>query len=274
MISPADAKSVDSGARLIEAAFEVARQQGRDYWRTMTDAVLKNRILDLTDRSFREQDYGATSFRGFLRLFSNLVDVDATSNPAVVRWIGGSGEESALAVAGSDFRLGPHRRIRDDLWTAVLDYSSGQAYHWDGQAAVTDGGGGSDHCLPTLTREEFAAWRAEFVDRASAENPMAEKVLAEWRASEAGTAALPRKLRWIWIGELKARVLSRLLDWFREQGIDPPPDLVLDAAPHSPEDTQTEEIRELVLKCVQLMSRPQLEEMRLPPDVVIRARAG
>jgi hypothetical protein len=273
--SPADKKTLDSGARLIEAAFGVARSQGRDDWRTMTDAVLKNRILDLTDRGFHERDWGATSFRGFLQLFSNLVDIDTTSRPALVRWIGEGGEESPLAVAGPSFQLGPHRRIRDDLWTAVLDYSSGQTYYWNGEGAETgDGGEGSNgnHRLPTLTREEFAVWRAEFVDQASAENPMAEGVLESWRDSEAGTAALPRPLRSVWIGELKGKVLSRVLDWFRQQKLDPPVDLVQDAAPHRPADARTEEIRELILKCVQVMSRPQLEELRLPADVVLRAR--
>ncbi|MDX6626572.1 MAG: hypothetical protein QOE56_1561 [Solirubrobacterales bacterium] len=272
-----DTKSMDTGARLLEAAFHAARDQGRTDWRSMTAAVLKNRILDLTDRGFREGDWGATSFRGFLQLFSNLVDIDTSAKPPVVRWIGAEGDEAAPA-AGADFQLGPHRRIRDDLWIAVLDYSSGQAYFWDGRGAAAgstdDVATSATSLLPTLTREDFAAWRAEFVEMALAENPMAETALVSWRDSEAGTAALPRPFRSVWIGELKGKVLSRLLDWFAEQSLEPPSDLVQDAPFRRAEDAQTEEMRELIVKCVGIMSRSQLEELRLPANVVLRVTSS
>ncbi len=41
-----------AGARLIFAAFAQARDSGREDWRRMTLAVLKNRILGLTDCDF------------------------------------------------------------------------------------------------------------------------------------------------------------------------------------------------------------------------------
>ena len=49
----------DSRARhLIMQAFEVARRSGRPDWHTMTVAVLKNRLLNLTNRSFRRKIMG------------------------------------------------------------------------------------------------------------------------------------------------------------------------------------------------------------------------
>jgi hypothetical protein len=274
---PPETSSLESGAQLLQRAFEAARDQDRADWQTMTAAVLKNRILDLTDRSFRESDWGASSFRGFLSLFSNLIDIDTTTKPASVRWIGPVDGDPAPTVAGTRFELGPRRRIRDDLWRAVLDYTSGQVYLWDGRAAVgvpRDAAAPDAPLLPTLTREEFAVWRSEFVDQALAENPLAEGTLCSWRDSEAGTAALPRLLRSVWIGELKGRVLSRLLGWFEERGIEPPADLVSDVLRRPPADHDTEQIRELVLRCVAVMSRAQLEDLRLPPDAVLRARSG
>jgi hypothetical protein len=272
-----ETRSLESGALLLQSAFEAARDQGREDWQTMTAAVLKNRMLGLTDRGFDERDWGASSFRGFLALFSNLIDVDGSTKPAIVRWIGAPEGDPAPAVAGARFELGPRRRIRDDLWTAVLDYTSGQAYLWDGHGAVAiprEAAEPGARMLPTLTREEFGAWRAEFVEQAVAENPMAEGSLQRWRETEAGTAALPRPLRSVWIGELKGRVLSRLLEWFDGQGIDPPSDLVVDAPPHRGQDRPTEQLRELILDCVAVMTRAQLEELRLPPDAVLRARSG
>jgi hypothetical protein len=243
----------------------------------MTAAVLKNRILDLTDRGFRESDWGASSFRGFLQLFSNLLDIDTTTKPPVVRWIGPAAADPPPAVAGPNFELGARRRIRDDLWRSVLDYTSGQVYLWDGQVAVgipRETAGPGAPVLPTVTREEFAEWRSEFVEQALAENPLAEDTLHRWRDSEAGTAALPRPLRSVWIGELKGRVLSRLLDWFEERGIEPPADLVSDTPGHRPAHHDTEQIRDLVQRCVAVMTRVQLEELRLPPDAVLRAGLG
>lgn len=274
---PPETKSLDSGAVLLQQAFEAARAQGRADWQTMTAAVLKNRMLDITDRTFDERDWGAASFRGFLSLFTNLLDIDTASKPPLVRWIGDPDGNSIPAVAGDRFALGPRRRIRDDLWGAVLDYTSGQVYLWDGQRAVgvpVDSAESGASLLPTLTREEFSAWRAEFVEQASAENPLAEGSLRRWGDSEAGTAALPRPLRSVWIGELKGHVLSRLLDWFDERGVDPPADLVLDAPTHQGQDRSTEQLRDLVLGCVAVMSRAQLEELRLPPDAVLRARSS
>lgn len=275
---PSNTKSLDAGAQLLEAAFDAPREQGRVDWRSMTAAVLKNRILKLTGRDFREQDWGASSFRGFLQLFSTLVDVDDAVNPPMVRWIGAATSAAESSGAGEDFGLGPHRRIRDDLWTAVLDYSSGQSYFWDGRGAVARPAEAENAPpaprLPTLTREEFLGWRSEFVTSALAENPMAQHLLEAWRESEAGTAALPRQFRTVWIGELKSKVLSRLLDWFALERIDPPPNLVQDAPMRRAQDAQTEEIRELILQCVRVMSRSQLEELRLPADVVLRVRSN
>ena len=47
----------------------------------MSVAVLKNRLLDLTDREFRESDYGAATFLEFVRLESAILDIDVNYTP-------------------------------------------------------------------------------------------------------------------------------------------------------------------------------------------------
>ena len=52
--------------QLIVSAYERARSSGKLDWNKMTMAVLKNRLLDLTQGAFDETTYGATSFTDFV----------------------------------------------------------------------------------------------------------------------------------------------------------------------------------------------------------------
>ena len=66
---------------LIERAFAKAQESGRADWHKMTVAVLKNRLLDLTERSFRESDYGASTFLEFVRSHDDILELDTTATP-------------------------------------------------------------------------------------------------------------------------------------------------------------------------------------------------
>lgn len=79
-----DQELYERGAELIRAAFERARESGSEGWRTMTPAVLKNRILDATDRTFDESKWGASSFAEFLRQFDDVVVPASDSRPPQV----------------------------------------------------------------------------------------------------------------------------------------------------------------------------------------------
>lgn len=69
---------------LVIRAFELARQRGKADWRRMSTAVLKNRILQLTDHTFSERQFGADSFSSFLRLCSGVIRVDRnTRHPTI-----------------------------------------------------------------------------------------------------------------------------------------------------------------------------------------------
>src|SRR5262245_29507279 len=117
-------QDANAAATLVRRAFDRARSSGKEDWHRMTVPVLKNRLLLVTEGTFRESDFGAVSFRDFLkRLPGGVVPLDESQNPAVVQ-----------LVTDEIPHRGEHRpffpRIRPDLWRAVLDYSSGRRYSW------------------------------------------------------------------------------------------------------------------------------------------------
>lgn len=244
----------------------------------MKTAVLKNRLLDLTNRQFKESDWGADSFRGFVERFDDVVAIVPGEHPLAVRLLardcsGPLVAEGETAAQAPD--PGPRFRIRRDLWEAILDHSSGTRYVWDGQRAVpvSDGGLAEEaNLLPTLSEEEYQSWRSEFVRARSSENSSAASFLYVWLEKEQPLGMLPSPLRVAWIIELKQRVIERLQAWFKERGIDPPSDLLTDEAPTQDEKVDVEALRELVLATVRGMSRAELESLRLPARVLMRRR--
>ena len=258
-------------AALVRRAFERARDAGKVPWAKMTVPVLKNRLLQLTEGAFREDAFGASSFREFLsRLPEGFITIDNSTSPATV--ILTSADVPARPSSASR-----STRIRSDLWRAALDYSSGNRYLWDreseqARAAVAAEPG---PFLPTITEEELRQVRGAF---ASAHSGSLDEVLhsrvERWAAEGLPTALLPAHLRPLWNTELKRQVQTRLRAWFEEQGVQPPADLITEGALSRGAGGQEEDLRRFVLACVQAMTREQLEELRIPAIVAQRARIG
>src|SRR6266850_1463987 len=148
-----------TAADLVERAFGLARQSGKLDWWTMAIPVLKNRLLLLTNKAFKEADFGATSFRDFLNKIPDVVSVDETPPPGFVI-LKSAAPERFERPSANVFR---GERIRADLWRAVLDYSSGHNYVWDTSEQVVrpaklkeDG-----PVLPTLSLADLDEWRTE-----------------------------------------------------------------------------------------------------------------
>jgi len=265
-------ESHDRGVELIRAAFERARQSGNSEWRSMTAAVLKNRLLDLTERTFDESSWGAETFTGFLAQFGDVVALDLGSHPPEVSLLG-EDATSPSSVRRPLPELGPRRRIRADLWDSVLDYS-GVRYAWDGQRAAPVNEGfavSSTDLLPSLTREEFKQWRTEFVQRQCEGNPALGPRLNDWLEREQPLAALPAPLRISWVVELKRRVLKRLDSWFEGRGEPLPPGAIVGDESSSPGPEADESaLRERVLDAVRTMSRDELEALQLPATILLR----
>ena len=241
---------------LVAAAFHMARAKGKPDWRRMTLAVLKNRILQIKRGQFREQDYGAPSFRDLL-MGCPVLRLDG----AYAEFLG---EEPPEQVPAAPVRL-ERTRIRPDLWRAILDFSSGRRYAWDSRQQVArEATADDEQIFPTVTREEFAQWRNEFATRHSG-----DEAVARWRDESLGTKDLPRHLQGEWNGTIKAKATLRLSEWFTAHGMDL--SSTVGPLPQS-RDGQVEDLRGTVIACVSVMTGTELAELKLPPAAVLRAK--
>lgn len=249
---------------LIRQAFAAARTTKGENWRTMTVPVLKNRLLQLTGRSFDEKKYGARTIGELVHSLEHLLDVDVSARPSTIR-LKGHDEVVTSATA-----TGLSSRVRRDLWNAVMDFSAGHRWVWSDGAAVpeTEGVSGAQ-MLPTLTANELGAWRAEFAAKQA--DPAG---LQEWVSSSGATRQLPAAFRPLWNAELKAKVLTRLQGWFTANALETPEDAVgsatakLAAGPgHA---ARPGSLRAFVAGCVAVMTERELEALVLPASAVHR----
>jgi len=176
----------------------------------MIVAVLKNRLLQLTNRQFREEDFGASSLLELLPRYRDLVAVDHSTRPVVIEWLGaGAVNGNSSAHAG---------RIRPDLWRATLDFSSGLSYAWDAAAQCARPVKDADPGLriPTVDAATLATWRDAFVQAHEPvlADPAEQDQLRDWAARSLGSQGLPRALRAAWNDHLKSEVIARLTAWF------------------------------------------------------------
>jgi hypothetical protein len=214
-------------------------------------AVLKNRLLFLTKRSFDEGSYGASSLRELVTRIPELVRLDGE----YVEFLGETSPSSVIVPA----------RIRRDLWQAIVDSSSGRRYAWDSNRGVAEvAGSNPSHVLPTLAADEIAGWRGEF---AAIQPPQPE--VERWRDdSTLTTKALPTHLRGQWNTFFRSKVRDRLVAWFHAEQL-PLPDL--DAPAESGDETETpHDLRQLMVACVNVMTDAELNEIRLPLKAVLR----
>jgi hypothetical protein len=273
---------------LILAAYAIAKDAGKDDWREMRAGVLKNRLLLITDGEFSEAKYGGSSFVKLLESLSGVVVVDRSITPPMVTLTAPDSQRDELSsslVATSHSPTGSTRnlslawRIRSDLWSAVVDVDSAQAYVWDSGVAkliTKDDGSSLDRRpqLPTLTSAEMAGLQRDFAAGYHSEGVTEE--IQKWTARETTTWSLPRHVRDAWFNYLKRQVRIRLASWFEQNHIDAPADLI-EPGRSNPSlsrrapDEATSNLRALVVRCVEVMTRSELESLNLPPAAVLRA---
>ncbi len=272
---------LEEGERLLLAAFHQARRSGRPDWWRMRTTVLKNRLLTETDRRFTETRWGVEKFTEFLALFPDLVSVDSAESPPAVelrRREDGTTTEELTAAGTHPLPRSRHERVRSDLWRAVLDYSSGAVYVWDpeaGRAVIAEDPADDRPRLPTVDPEVMAGWRQEFAaEQAPSLSSRQQDVVDRWRAEGGRTAALPSSLRGLWNAQLKQRVVQRLEEWFAEQHLDTPADILMATfrAPLPPAALDTERLREFAHRTISAMTRAELEALLLPAAAIVRAR--
>ena len=250
---------------LIQSAFAKARDSGRADWHRMSVAVLKNRLLDLTARTFHETDYGAPTFQEFVRTHDDILELDETTTPPVAILKGvfpGSGPEPGLGLT----------RIRSDLWRAVLDFSSQEKYVWDPVHEVAElatSGETSGPEIPTITADTFSQWKKVFAR--SVDDATPEDRLTEWVDNRRPANFLPPRLRHRWNGHLKTEVRNHLLAWFERQSLKTPSDLleIQNRAGNSP---RNEDLRQRLIACLRLMTAEELERVQIPASVLLRLK--
>lgn len=233
----------------------------------MTVAVLKNRLLQLTNRAFSEEAYGAKSLVELFSQYHDLIAIDLGTRPPTVEW------RETNTVAPEPDRPG---RVRADLWQAVLDYASGKQFEWDTAHAQARAVGVAEPTrrLPTLDATVLAAWRKSFVDEHVATLTEADdqERLKHWSEKGLGTQHVPKRLQSAWNAYLKRQVIERLEQWFSESDIMMPK---LIAEPHKSLSTAspaTSALRQFVHRCVDMMSERELEGLVLPAGTVFRAQ--
>ncbi len=256
---------------LILRAFAVAAGSGRAEWYRMRGSVLKNRLLDLTERSFAEKTYGADRFSDLVSSLDDLLEVDYSNTPFIVelREPHRSRVKPIGHVAGSASK----GRIRPDLWHAVVDYSSESVWAWDRRsrrAVQVDDMDAvrSEGILPTVNRSTLQQWRAEFAqEHGGSLGSFEGSKLTEWAGKGLGTQDLPLRLRNSWNATIRQRVHDRLLDFFRERDENPPRDLIVERYARDTVD----ELRTFVMRCVALMTEQELKELSIPAGIAFRA---
>ena len=265
------------GADLIVEAFELARAGGKSDWRRMSAAVLKNRILDLTERSFDERSWGVESFTDWLTLFADLVRVDHRKHPPVVELLGGDETPVATQQTDTAASLPAHPwKVRRDLWLALTSPGTEGRWDWlDGVAVLIERDASPEFPLPHISASEMQDLRHEFVTRLPEQlrTDTASPVLDRWARDLLPSATIPARHRALWNATLKRAVVDRLRAWFKDQGVEAPADLIEEVeTPHALRRDATEELRSLVIRCVEVMTHRELEQLPLPASVVLRLR--
>ena len=84
---------------------------------------------------------------------------------------------------------------------------------------------------------------------------------------------LPGAVRRTWNAWLKQHVLERLQQWYEAHGVHLPADVVesVSSTPRPMQADPTEQLRQLVQRCVATMTRAELEDLRLPPAAILRS---
>ena len=255
-----------SARYLIERAFSQARQSGKPEWWVMAIPVLKNRLLQITAQEFKESDFGASTFREFLQNNADVLEIDNSFLPGAVTL------KSAQSVPRVTSTSTPQRnRVREDLWRAILDYSSGNKYVWDTEssAAIIAPEGTEGPFLPTISPETMTEWKTAFL--AGLPDNADDGHLKVWQTQSLPTDALPPALRVQWNRFLKHKVQSTLREWFDSHHIPQPP-IVHPVIPAEKRD-DTELFREFVIKCIAQMSKEELEKLSIPSSVAFRVNS-
>ena len=267
-------KSPDSLRGYIRAAFDAARETRED-WQAMPLPVLKNRLLTLTNGDFHEWDYGWPNLRFLPRAYPEMLTLDVSTAHGMAVFVesptltAARDAEGSSAVATASPAPARGRRIREDLWTAVVDYRSGAAYAWDavlGRAVEVDGTSAGSPVFPTINAATVRDWRAQCAAGWLQRNGDGDRAEVEaW--VENPRERISHRLFDAWRSDQRERVIALVEEFFDENGLQLPPDAFPDVRPRTSELNA----RELVRLAAEVMTDSEADSLQLPVGVVIRA---
>jgi len=224
-------KKRDEALELVTVAFVQAQRKLGEGATSMSLGVLKNRLLQITDRRFDPNDFGASDMRSFVAMLEPHVSLSNKTPHGEVQLVTSPVRENVSRLAQTkrpitrisdadqapDEALRRNGRIREDLWMAIMDYASGQTYVWDERVGKARASQVIENLpvMPTLTAVELGEWRRTFLtehrnvlhgsDLASAQR---------WEELGLATGYLPAQLQQTWNRELALRVRQRLQEFF------------------------------------------------------------
>ena len=249
---------------LIRLAFENAKSTGRADWYRMDVGVLKNRILNLTNRSFRESDYGVPRFLEFVRDHRDILEIDETRRPPAVTLMGVCQESRSVSESAGT-------RVRADLWRAVMNFSGDVRYIWDNDECVakpaTDPAA-EGLVMPTITAAQFTRWKEAFAR--SVDDTEHDARFEEWVKHLRPASFLATHVRLRWNEYLKKEVENHLIAWFEQQKLAPPPDLL--ETWHSGVPAPEEDLRRRLIACLRSMTMDELQRVQIPSSVLLRLK--
>ncbi|WP_064722762.1 hypothetical protein [Paenarthrobacter nicotinovorans] len=259
---------------LILRAFQQAQESSKNEWTSMAVPVLKNRLLGLSSRKFREADYGSPNIWHLVTKLPHLLATEGTSPLERVRILEPGRVQaddretpSALDPAGAG-------RIRQDLWQAMFDYATQKTYVWDevtGRARVLMERDNADiPVMPTLSAEDMNDLRQEFVQVQETFSNHDKERLDEWVQKSGPTVALPRVYRGLWNAHLKSHAANKLRAFFLAANLDVPKDLLLQAAAPSDSEHNVERERRLAHRYIDAMTADELRRLSIEMAVVLR----
>lgn len=257
----------------------------------MRVAVLKNRLLQMTNGQFDQSRYGEGSMVSILGQIPDVVDVVSSTTLRLADSQVESASEPEPGKGPSDDTQstptqGPKAwrglRIRDDLWKAIVHWDDGSIYIWDSESAIarakeiTDPDGFE---LPTISRDDLAHLRNEFAySRSASETPHVKVVLEEWAKGPGGASDLPRIYRGPWLEYLKNHVYDLVLHWFKDRGIPLPDGLLLraesrgEADPAVKDVVMTRVLRSFLIDAIGVMTYEQMASLQVPAEVLLKIR--
>jgi hypothetical protein len=276
--SSGDDLHLDELRQLILSAFEEARDSGKSDWESMRSAVLKNRLLQLTNREFSETRYGGGSMVAVALRVPGLLEL-ATTQPAVLR-LADPSAISAERTRSAETRLSTDHprwndvRIRQDLWRAVVTPRVESSYVWDatlGQAREATVLDAPEPFLPTIDANELEDLRQSFREE-RVDDPDVKERLATWVVDP--TQRIPKRIQIEWRNYLKSIAATRIQQWFQLHDVPAPVDLIQYASagdlPTTTDVVRTRTLKAALQRALQLMSEEELKQVLLPATVLMR----